>query len=177
MVRTLMEPHIRSMRLMVSRVVTDIAIDLTGIQTIQASLLFGEITELERFQDYGFTSVPFSQTSEGIALFVGGNREHGVIVKMDDRTFRKKGLFPGQVAVYDYVASHLLFSGDTTATLFALGGVSLGNTLVTEPAIKGSTFQAVFNSHVHAGNLGFSTSPPLVPSTPADLSLSVNIGL
>lgn len=172
-----MEPHVRSIRLMITRVVADIVIDTTGIQTVQSSLLFGEFAELERFQNYGFTSVPFSQSAEGIAVFVGGNREHGVIIAMDDRTFRKGPLLPGQAAVYDAVGSYFQCNNDGTSEAFALAGISLGNTITTEPALKGSTFQAVFNSHVHAGNLGFSTGSPLVPSIPSDLSLTVNVGL
>jgi hypothetical protein len=177
MIQDVMEPYVRNMRLMVSRVVADIVIDITGIQTVQASALFGEVAEFERMQDYGFTSVPFSQSAEGVAVYAGGNREHGIIVKMDDRTFRKRGLLPGDVAVYHWSGSFLYFNGTGMGDLFAPLGLKLGNTLVTEPAIKGTTFQGVYNSHIHVGNLGFLTAPPSVPSTPADLSLSVMIGL
>lgn len=47
--------------------------------------------------------------------------------------------------------------------------IKLGEQAV-ESIIKGTTFQAYFNSHTHIGNLGAPTSPPVVPSTPDHLS-------
>lgn len=47
--------------------------------------------------------------------------------------------------------------------------IKLGEQAV-ESIIKGTTFQAYFNSHTHIGNLGAPTSPPVVPSTPNHLS-------
>ena len=39
-----------------------------------------------------------------------------------------------------------------------------------ESLIKGETFQQLFNSHTHIGNLGAPTSPPTVPLTGSELS-------
>lgn len=39
-----------------------------------------------------------------------------------------------------------------------------------EAVIKGNTFQSLFNSHTHIGNLGASTSPPVVPLSGGELS-------
>lgn len=39
-----------------------------------------------------------------------------------------------------------------------------------ESVIKGNTFQTYFNSHIHLGNLGGPTSPPVIPSDPTHLS-------
>jgi hypothetical protein len=41
---------------------------------------------------------------------------------------------------------------------------------VTDAIIKGTVFQAYFNTHTHIGNLGAPTSPPMIPSTPDHLS-------
>ena len=177
MVNKIIEPHVRSARLMVGRVVADLVIDLTGIQTVQASCLAGEIREFERMQNYGFTSVPLSQSAEGVAVFVGGNREHGIIVALDDRTFRLKNLLPGQTAVYDLAGSFVKLSADSRGEFFTLTELRLGNTLTVENALKGISFQGFFNAHVHIGNLGVATSAPPVPSTVAELSQSVKLGL
>lgn len=40
-----------------------------------------------------------------------------------------------------------------------------------EAVIKGNTFQALFNAHIHTGNLGAPTSPPIVQLDGAELSL------
>jgi phage gp45-like len=176
-VQKIIEPHVRSMRLMVGRVVADLVIDVSGIQTVQASVLAGEIRELERMQEYGFTSVPLSQSAEGVAVFVGGNREHGIILALDDRTFRLKPLLPGQVALYDLAGTFVKLKADSTGEFFTLTELKLGNTITVEGAIKGLTFQGTFNTHSHIGNLGVVTSAPIIPSGPTDLSTTVKIGL
>lgn len=177
LINKIIEPHVRSMRLMIGRVVVDLVNDSTGIQTIQSSAMFGEVTELERIQNYGFTSNPVSQSAEGIAVYAGGNREHGIIIALDDRTFRLKGLAPGQSALYDLSGTFCKLTADSKAEFFTLTEIKLGNTISVEPAIKGTTFQGVFNAHVHVGNLGVLTAPPSSPSISTDLSSSVKIGL
>lgn len=47
--------------------------------------------------------------------------------------------------------------------------VELGSS-AAEAVIKGNTFQSLFNSHIHTGNLGAPTSPPMVPLSGAELS-------
>lgn len=74
--------------------------DSRKIQTVQASLLKGEIRDaLERFQEYGFTSRPKSG-AEAIVLFLNGERDHGVVIGVEDRRYRVKSLAEGEVAIY-----------------------------------------------------------------------------
>lgn len=47
--------------------------------------------------------------------------------------------------------------------------IELGETAL-EQVIKGNTFQALFNTHTHVGNLGTPTTPPVVPLTGTELS-------
>lgn len=44
--------------------------------------------------------------------------------------------------------------------------INLGQSAV-EAVIKGNTFKEIFNAHVHVGNLGVETSPPLAPMDPS----------
>jgi hypothetical protein len=44
-----------------------------------------------------------------------------------------------------------------------------------EKALNGETFQKLFNSHTHLGNLGAPTSPPTAPSTTAELSGTLKV--
>ncbi len=70
------------------------------MQSVQVKLLAGEaLDEAERFQNYGFTSVP-KGGAEAVVVFVGADRSHPVIVVADDRRCRKAGLKAGEVAVY-----------------------------------------------------------------------------
>lgn len=70
------------------------------LQTLQMRLTAGEVKDdLEHFEPYGFTSHP-QPGAEGVALFLGGDRSHGVVVCVADRRFRLKALQPGEVALY-----------------------------------------------------------------------------
>jgi phage baseplate assembly protein V len=79
------------------------------MQEVDVEILKGEKkTTLERFQNYGFTSVPHKEDGEGsdkaaefVIVFLGGNRSHGVIVAMDDRRHRLRNLKEGESAQYD----------------------------------------------------------------------------
>jgi phage baseplate assembly protein V len=155
---------------MICKSVLDSLEDTQGIQIVKVSLLQNETQEMERYQDYGFTSVP-PQDSEGVCIFVGGNRENGVCIRMDNREFRLKNLGAGHVALYDKQGSkvHLKANGEI---VIEGDNIKFGEA-ATEKILKGETFQAFFNAHTHTGNLGAPTGPPNVLSNAAQLSSKV----
>lgn len=90
----------RRIRMGITRAVLKLVNDKTGIQTAQISLFQNETkSNIERMQEYGFSSVPLPDC-EGVAVFVGGTRDHGVIVATDDSRYRIKNQSPGEVAIY-----------------------------------------------------------------------------
>lgn len=98
--RKMMEPLKRRILMSISRAVIETIKDDRGIQSMQASLLADEVQDdMERFQNYGFTSHP-PKGSEGIAVFPGGDRSHGILIAVDNRTYRLKDLKGGEVAIY-----------------------------------------------------------------------------
>lgn len=108
----LMQPVKDRIMLMVARGVLKRTNDNGGLQTAQVSLLEDETRDkLERVQDYGFTSNPLPG-AEAITLFVGGNRDHGLIIKVDDRRFRLKSLKGGEVAMYTDEGDFIHFKRD-----------------------------------------------------------------
>lgn len=133
------------MRNGVARAVLNVVDDEGNMQRVQISLLEDEIIDdVERFQDYGFTSVP-EEGAEATVVFVGADRSHPIVVVADDRRVRKKGLKPGEVAVYhkngDFI--HLKNENEievktktfsvncTTATIAADTEITLDTPLVT----------------------------------------------
>ena len=73
--------------------------DASGRQQLQVELLKGELRDgVEHMQNYGFTSHPLG--GDVAVAFVGGNREQGIVLVVDDRRFRIS-LKPGEVAMYD----------------------------------------------------------------------------
>jgi phage baseplate assembly protein V len=90
--------------------------DAKKMQRVQLRLLSDETKDnVEHFQPYGFTSVP--QTgAEAVCVFVGGGRDHGIVLVVDDRRYRLKGLEAGEVALYtDEGASVVLKRGEVIA--------------------------------------------------------------
>ena len=86
--------------LMVGHGVLKLIDDSTKIQEVQLGLMRGELRDrVERFQQYGFTSVPLPG-AEAIAVFVKGDRSHGAVVATDDRRHRPRGWAPGEAGMY-----------------------------------------------------------------------------
>lgn len=86
--------------LTVARGVVSLVNDDLKMQTLQLNLLKREIrNDLERFQNYGFTSKPHPG-AEAVVVFVGGNRDHGLVLAVDDRRYRVKALQDGEVCIY-----------------------------------------------------------------------------
>ncbi|WP_408596565.1 phage baseplate assembly protein V [Pseudomonas sp. PLMAX] len=68
-------------------------------QQVQVELLKDELRDgLEHMQNYGFTSHPLG--GDVAVAFLGGNREQGIVLVVDDRRYRIP-LLAGEVAIYD----------------------------------------------------------------------------
>jgi phage baseplate assembly protein V len=86
---------------MISRGTVASSDDTKKMQEIQARLMANETLDgLERFQNYGLTSRPHDG-AELLSVFVGGSRDHGIVIAVDDRRYRLKLLEKGEVALYD----------------------------------------------------------------------------
>ena len=110
---------------MVARAVVQLVDDGEGVQVVQLSVLDGETRDgVERLQNYGFTSVPKSG-AEAAVVFVGGRREHGLVVAVDDRRYRISGLTAGETCVYDATGSKVTLHDDGSMDLEASSGATL----------------------------------------------------
>lgn len=107
----------RKLHGMVARCVLRLASDGLKMQEVQVGVLADEtIDGMERVQNYGLTSVPLPG-AEGIAVFLGADRAHGVVIAMDDRRYRLKGLKGGEVALYTDEGDSLIFKRGRIAEL------------------------------------------------------------
>lgn len=94
---------------MITRALLETADDSDGMQVVKLNLLAGEARDkVERFQNFGFTSNP-PANSECVALAIGGNRDHLIVVVADDRASRVKGLNTGESAFYRNNTNKLVF--------------------------------------------------------------------
>jgi len=131
----LMQPLQRRVRLMISRALLTLVNDGAGIQVVQVKLLAGEVRDsVERMQSYGFTSVPHAG-AEGVMACVSGDRDHGIVIVMDDRRYRLKNLAAGEAALYDDLGQrvHLTRSG------IVIDGAGLPITITNTPEVRMET--------------------------------------
>ena len=89
------------MRNFISRCTVGLVNAATKLQSLQIRMMAGEVKdEVEHLEPYGFTSHPL-RGAEGVAVFPGGDRSHGVVIVIADRKYRLQGLKPGEVALHD----------------------------------------------------------------------------
>lgn len=84
-----------------------LADDSNGQQRVQIAIADAlPLDGCEHFQPYGFTSVP-PEGAEAIVIFVGGRRDHPLVIAVGDRRTRMKGMAAGEPAMYtdegDYI--------------------------------------------------------------------------
>jgi len=96
----------------IARAVIQRASDSGGIQILQLGVLPGEdIDDAERFQGYGFSSVPLPG-AEAVVIFPNGDRGHPLVVAVDDRRHRPTGGEPGSVTVYNHTGAKIIMEAD-----------------------------------------------------------------
>lgn len=177
----LLEPVSRRIALLISRGVVRLSDDSSGgNQRLQVTVGANETREkLERVQNYGLASRPLSG-SEAVVLFPNGSRDFGLVIAVDDRRYRLKPLEEGEVALYTDEGDKIHIQRGGTIVIQAASkvqvtapSVELGEGTL-ESALNGQSFQALFNAHTHTTTSpGNPTSPPIVPSTAAQLSTKV----
>ena len=140
---------------MAARCVLRLASDGLKMQAVQVGVLADEtIDDVERVQNYGFTSVPLPG-AEGIMLFLGGDRAHGVVIAMDDRSYRLKGLKGGEVALYtdegDSIVlkrGHIMEATTETFKLTATTGVQILTPAMSVASPDGGAATATFTGSI-----------------------------
>lgn len=157
-IRRLLNPLKIRIANLISRAVVQRVDDGKKLQELQIGVLAGEdLDEAERFQQYGFSSVPL-EGAEAVSLFPNGDRGHPLVIAVDDRRHRPTGGQPGEVTIYSHTGAFARFmdSGDIEVTPAPGREVfvrSEGGT--TEPLVKKSEFEA----HVHGTGVGPSSTP------------------
>jgi len=100
-VTKILAPLKRRVFLMIGRAVVKLIDDAYGVQQLQLVGLEGEVLDrVERFQEYGFTSHPHPG-AEAVLAAVGGDRAHCLVIGVEDRRYRLRGLAGGEAALYD----------------------------------------------------------------------------
>ena len=161
MQRTL-RPLLQRLQLMIGRAVVLLVNDGTKLQGLQVSLLADEVRDqVERFQNYGFTSHPLPG-AEAVAASVAGNRDHVLVIAVDDRRYRLTALQQGEVAIYTDEGDKIVLKRGGTIEVTASTKVVLDTPLVEctgDVAVAGTVTAGVdvvaagisLVGHVHGG--------------------------
>lgn len=73
----------------------------TPTQQAQVESFADEVhSDVEQLEPYGLTARPPADVNEGLAVFVGGQSDHGVIMGWFDKAHRPNDLQTGEVALY-----------------------------------------------------------------------------
>ncbi len=173
--RMMLAPLANRVANMVGRGIVKVVDDAKKIQELQVVMLNGETrSDVERLQNYGFTSNP-KPDAEAVVAFVGGRRDHGYVLGVDDRRYRICNLESGEVCVYNNTGAKIVIktNGDIEVTpktgqKLALvgdmtisgkldvtgkgtfsGAVDVGTTLTASTDVVGGGKH--LKTHVHAG--------------------------
>lgn len=175
----LVAPLARRIRLMAARAVITLIDDAAKLQSAQVKLLADEVRDrVERFQQYGFTAVPLPG-AEGVYLSLGGTRDHGVLICVDDRRYRPKGLQGGEAAMYNHLGDIIHIKADRSIGIIAAtkitittplvefsGNLQVAGSIVAQGDISDqgnksmAGMRATFNGHTHPGDSGGTTGAP-----------------
>lgn len=104
--RVLAPLHRRIMNMVARGVIKAVSED-KGLQRLQMTFMSDEtFDDLERVGQYGFISSP-PPDAEGVAIFPGGDRSHGLVIGTEDRRYRLKTLANGEAALYDNLGQYV----------------------------------------------------------------------
>ncbi len=175
----MLDPFKRKLGQMISRGVLNLVNDALKMQECQLTILADETLDgVERFQNYGFTSVPHAG-AESLSLSVGGHRGHSVCIAIDDRRYRLTALADGEVALYTDEGDKLHFKRGRIVNLVtdqlvidAASKVTINSPLLDMPAGQINTSGNVISAadvvasgisltgHTHPGDSGGTTGAP-----------------
>lgn len=179
-------------KMMISRAIVNLVDDKTAIQLLQISILKDETKSgVERIQNFGFSSNP-KKGAESVVVFVNGNRDHALVIAVDDSRYRIKNLPEGASVHYDWDGNYIKLSKEVgieinapneKVTIKASGDIKIGNSQLK--ALVNESFKAIFDNHIHnvsvagtpAAQTGVTSSPVaavgtfpiLVPPIPTTL--------
>lgn len=175
----LLAPLQRAVQNMLARVAV-IGIESAGrAQLLQVGLQADEVKDgIEHLEPYGFTARPHAG-AEGLAVFLDGDRSHGLVIAVADRRYRLRGLEAGEVALYTDEGDTLVLRRGriaelTTGTFLVKAGtkvrfetplVETTGELLDRAGSNTRTvagMREVFNDHPHNEHDGPPTTPPTV---------------
>lgn len=99
-IKKIMEPLKYRVMLMIGRCVILATDDSKNIQIISGSFMASELKSgIPKIDQYGLSARPLPG-AEAVVVFLGGNRENGIVIATEDRRYRVKNLAEGEICLY-----------------------------------------------------------------------------
>lgn len=171
-IRAVTAPMKRRIDMVIRRSTVGRSDDGQNMQEMQAEIFADEVKDgVERFQPYGFTSNP-DDGAEAIVAALGGNTDHTVILVVDDRRVRLKGLEKGEVAVYHKSGSKVHMKNDGSIVILQAdaGLVEIGG----EPAADFVALQKLVEARWDVLSAAMVAFVPGAPDGGAALSVAIS---
>jgi len=128
-------------------------------QKLQVVGLSGEtITDIERFQEYGFESYPYVE-AEAVCVFINGNRDNGIVLCVHDKRHRPTDLAPGEVAQYHSEGHRVLLKAGGIIEVEG-AEIKIGDVAGTLNKLLNKLAMDIFNVHTHISPAGGNTGVP-----------------
>ncbi len=138
--------------------------DSKKLQLVQASVLDDEpLDECQRFQEFGFNSVPLPG-AEVVIVFPNGDQTNGLVVCTADRRYRPTDWEGGEAGTYNAFNAMMHHKADGTTEITGGGAAEPLGTKAEAVALK-----AWLESHTHTiigGSSAGTTSVPLTNPSP-----------
>lgn len=169
---SLLQDIVAKLRLIVGRCMISAVKFKDGSSVADLELLAGEMRRnVEFLQQFGFSSRPTGDVS-GVALFIGGARENGVVVgsRGDDKSMTDVAskLDPGEVAVHSPFGSSVVLKKDGSIVAKPAMGKNFwvkGPLYATgEVVAYCQTNPYLLSSHTHGSAVGPTSNP--IPTPP-----------
>ena len=134
----------------------------TPSQQTQIESLGDEVHgDVEVLEAYGLSTVPPAAVTEGLAAFLNGQSDHGVLLGWFDKTYRPADLQPGETCLYDFNGSRILLNKDGEITLTDKSGSSIKLLQNGDVVISPSSNNLIINANVQV-NGGVTASADVV---------------
>ncbi len=142
------EPLRNKVLSMVAKALIESVNDTTKMQTVKISILKDEVVdEIDRVQNFGFTSVP-PVNSEAVALSIGGDRSNMIVVVVDNSDSRLKGLEVGESAVYNAFETFIKLLKDKKIIIQG-DNVFIGGESSAQPIPLGTDLKSYLDSFIN----------------------------
>jgi len=156
--KRILEPLQKKIYLLIGRAILTAINNSETTQKLQIVALSGEtITDIERFQNYGFESYPLAG-AEIAGLFLNGNRDNGIVICVHDRRYRPTDLASGEVAVYHSEGHRVLLKAGGVIEIEGTE-IKVGDVAGTLNKLLNKLAMDIYNGHTHNVLPGITTVP------------------